>query len=219
MASIRDNIKFDPKGIGTVLNHSRLRVPLNQREYAWEEDHVRELFQDFAGAIDSDKTYFLGTIVLTKGSDDVPEVTDGQQRLATTAVLLAAIRDWFHWQGEADHAISIETDYLQRFDRADNGVLPRLRLNVDDHDFFERRVLARPDNPARRSAKPIKQSHELIQQAAEIAAEHVRHILELHGSVSPENELSKRNRSGHRYLVCFSHWDRMISSSRTFTIC
>ena len=63
MPGIQDKIKFDPKGIGSVLMHSRLRVPLNQREYSWEETHVNDLFQDLARAIDNDKTYFLGTIV------------------------------------------------------------------------------------------------------------------------------------------------------------
>lgn len=93
---MREKIQFDHKGIGSVLEHGRLRVPLNQREYSWEETHVNDLFQDLAGAIDRGKTYFLGTMVLTGGADFVPEVTDGQQRLATTTILLAAIRDWLY---------------------------------------------------------------------------------------------------------------------------
>ena len=88
-------IGFEHIGIGTALNRNRLVVPVNQREYAWEEKHVLDLFQDFSKAINQDrKTYFLGTIVLTKGKDNVPEVADGQQRLATTTILLAAIRDY-----------------------------------------------------------------------------------------------------------------------------
>src|ERR1700733_9522999 len=91
-----DKIAFEHKGIGTVLSHHRLTVPLNQREYSWEDEHVSDLLTDFANAIAVNKgAYFLGTIVLT-GAGSIPEVSDGQQRLATTTILLAAIRDYFH---------------------------------------------------------------------------------------------------------------------------
>ena len=46
MAKAADTIKFDQKGVGSVLHHNRLAVPLNQREYAWEADHVSDLLQD-----------------------------------------------------------------------------------------------------------------------------------------------------------------------------
>jgi uncharacterized protein with ParB-like and HNH nuclease domain len=69
MASSKSEIGFEHKGIGSVLAHNRLAVPVNQREYSWEEEHVRELFSDFSNAIDNNKaTYFLGTVVLTRVS-------------------------------------------------------------------------------------------------------------------------------------------------------
>lgn len=91
-----NEISFEHKGIGSVLAQNRLVVPLNQREYSWEEDHVKELFQDFSSALAVKQgAYFLGTLVFTKGANDHPEVSDGQQRLATTTILLAAVRDFF----------------------------------------------------------------------------------------------------------------------------
>ena len=96
-------IGFEMLGMGTVLKRHRLVVPLNQREYSWEERHVRELFQDLAEAISSGKqTYFLGVIVLTNGSEGSLEIADGQQRLATTTILLAAIRDYFYNRKDND---------------------------------------------------------------------------------------------------------------------
>ena len=69
-------------------------MPLNQREYSWEEKQVTELFQDFSKALSSNKSsYFLGTIVLTQSGDEVPEIADGQQRLATATILLEGV--WF----------------------------------------------------------------------------------------------------------------------------
>src|SRR4051812_22354307 len=95
MESSRE-IKIEDVGIGTVLKR-RLIVPPNQREYSWEADHVKELFDDLQRALDESQppAYFLGTIALTGPPQSVPHVTDGQQRLATTMLLLAAIRDHF----------------------------------------------------------------------------------------------------------------------------
>src|SRR5215212_5185403 len=88
---------FDVTGIGEVLKRYRLTVPLNQREYSWLKDvQVKELLQDFTTAMrNPEKPYFLGTIVLTKAGTGIYEIADGQQRLATTTMIIAAIRDWF----------------------------------------------------------------------------------------------------------------------------
>ncbi len=92
---------FDAYGIGTVLLRNKLRVPENQRPYAWREEHVQQLFEDLAAAFRTPKApYFLGTIVLTGKGDDQFDVTDGQQRLATTSILIAAIRDFLEPRGE-----------------------------------------------------------------------------------------------------------------------
>lgn len=178
MTTQLQKFRFDNSGIGDVLAHNRLVVPLNQREYSWEEEHVRDLFSDFADAIATDQgTYFLGTIVLTSGDEGLPEVTDGQQRLATTMILLAAIRDYFYQQGDSKRAGAIEADYLTTTDVKTTEREPRLRLNVDDNEFFTKRVLAPPDAPER-SIPATRGSHRLILQATEIAAAHIRLILE-----------------------------------------
>jgi uncharacterized protein with ParB-like and HNH nuclease domain len=68
-------------------------VPPNQREYSWTTKEVRTLLQDFAKAISDSNSasYFLGTIVTIPRTGGSLEVVDGQQRLATTAIMLAAI--------------------------------------------------------------------------------------------------------------------------------
>jgi uncharacterized protein with ParB-like and HNH nuclease domain len=65
-----------------ALDQFDLKAPPNQQCYAWENPHVRMLFEDFSSAILSDnQTYFLGTIVLTHRQDDKPEVADGSNGL------------------------------------------------------------------------------------------------------------------------------------------
>jgi uncharacterized protein with ParB-like and HNH nuclease domain len=89
-------IKFDfvTMGIGDLLKKGRLEVPPNQRSYAWEEQHILTLFQDINEAISAgDDDYFLGTIVLVQPERGLPTISDGQQRIATTTILLCRIRD------------------------------------------------------------------------------------------------------------------------------
>jgi len=177
MTTSHEEITFSHKGIGDVLLQNRLVVPLNQREYSWEEEHVRDLFTDFANAVANDKaTYFLGTVVLTRGETNIPEVSDGQQRLATTTILLAAIRDHLARHDDPIRANKIDSDFLTTIDFATTDRVPRLRLNVDDNDFFTKYVLAPPGTPDRK-VEPTKESHERIAEAAKIAAEHVKNIL------------------------------------------
>jgi hypothetical protein len=171
---VAEEIAFQHKGIGSVLSHTRVAVPLNQREYSWEEEHVRELFTDFSNAIAANKPeYFLGTIVLTRGASDIPEVSDGQQRLATTTILLAAIRDYLRSVKDFKRVQSIEQEFLKTTDLETTATVPKLTLNVDDNEFFRKYIVE-----GQRTIQPSKESHRRIRCAAELAAEHVRNILE-----------------------------------------
>lgn len=79
------------------------RIPRYQRPYAWKVEQAETLLDDLLSAIgnlddDTDdlESYFLGSIVVVKeeGKPDA-EVVDGQQRLTTLTILLAAIRAAF----------------------------------------------------------------------------------------------------------------------------
>ena len=69
------------------------KVPPYQREYSWHKVQWEELFQDL---IEADGAHFLGTIItLNTTMDTVPgsvlELIDGQQRMTTLTLLLAAV--------------------------------------------------------------------------------------------------------------------------------
>jgi len=176
MAGAGIGIAIGESGIGSVLNRYSLKVPLNQRSYAWEDHHVRTLLQDFSNAIASEsKTYFLGTIVLSQTGDNRWEVADGQQRLATTAVLISAIRDHLFAgtsnEKEASHKYT--QNFLLEFDENSGEHVPKLRLNVEDNDFFVRSTLLAPDNELRTTAKVKTESHERLTEASAICRQHV----------------------------------------------
>lgn len=69
------------------------KIPPYQREYSWHKPHWEDLFEDL---IDADGAHFLGTIITLDRTTDalegsVLQVIDGQQRLTTLALLLAAV--------------------------------------------------------------------------------------------------------------------------------
>src|SRR5438270_4783498 len=74
-------------------------IPLYQRAYAWTTEESEELLQDLLRAMgDGEEAledlppYFLGSIVLIKGDEPNAQIIDGQQRLTTLTMLLAALR-------------------------------------------------------------------------------------------------------------------------------
>lgn len=172
MSDTKSQIVFEQSGLGSVLKHNHLVVPPNQREYSWEERHVNQLLQDFSKAIaDGELGYFLGTIVTIPRQSGILEVVDGQQRLATTAILLAAIRDYLI--GKDDMLVeSITTEFLTGIDRVKRARVPHLKLNVDDNELFGWVLSKDGAKPA--SSKP---SHQRIDDAYDVAARHVKAIV------------------------------------------
>ena len=66
---------------------SQIVSDAEKAEKAGAYDRAIDLYSNALAS--ENKTYFLGTIVLTQ-SDNKWEVADGQQRLATTAILMKA---------------------------------------------------------------------------------------------------------------------------------
>jgi len=175
MAEGRREIGFEQVGLGTAIKQNQLIVPPNQREYAWSDDEVTQLFQDFAKAINEDADYFLGTIVTIPGGNGALEVADGQQRLATTALLLAAIRDYLKDKNEPVLVESINNDFLTGIDRLKRERLPKLQLNIDDNDLFKSIVAGDAFDPS--TADLTRPSHALLVDAYKEALTHVHNIV------------------------------------------
>lgn len=111
-------------------------IPSYQRPYAWTEVQAGELFSDLVDFFtkEKDDTYFLGSIVLIKEEGKPPaEVIDGQQRLTTLTILLAALTTQFTGELRADFE-----NYIREPGRASQGLKPkpRLALRERDRQFF-----------------------------------------------------------------------------------
>jgi len=174
------DIKFEILGIAEMLSRHRLRVPSNQRSYAWERPHVTRLFEDLSTQMNkTEKTYFLGTIVLANDERGLL-VADGQQRLATTSILIAAIRDYLYQTGNPADKRTAEKythKFLLDYDEEHNEDVPKLRMNADDNPFFIKAVLVPPDDSSKHSARRKTFSHDRLVDARQLAKEHVEHIV------------------------------------------
>jgi hypothetical protein len=115
-------------------------IPSYQRPYAWTEVQAGDLFSDLFDFYvkEKDDTYFLGSIVLIKDEGKPhAEVIDGQQRLTTLTILLAAltfksvggIRDAFH------RYLCEPGNVLENLPQK-----PRLALRERDRAFFEKYI-------------------------------------------------------------------------------
>ena len=165
-----EKINIELIGVGKAFMMNKiLTVPIYQRSYSWQEKHVSDLIIDIENAIDNaEPEYFLGSIVTTKSTTDSPEVVDGQQRLATSIILLAAIRDYYLSKGDNDRANHIANHYLYDKNLATLEIRPKLKLNNIDNDYFEKRILSEP-NSKERLIRASKDSHEKMLKAAELA--------------------------------------------------
>ncbi|MDE0052760.1 MAG: DUF262 domain-containing protein [Gammaproteobacteria bacterium] len=162
---------FNQLGLASILKQHKLVVPANQRDYSWTEREVTTLLQDFARAIrEGDATYFVGTIVTIRRQQDELEVVDGQQRLATTAILLATIRDYLD-ESEPLIAESIGA-FLVTIDRERREYVPRLRLNLDDNEYFRGRLTGEDPRPME-----TKASHRLLDDAFGEARDQVENVV------------------------------------------
>jgi hypothetical protein len=208
-----DQINIDLIGIGRALMNKDLSVPLYQRVYAWEERHVLDLFQDINTAIQKGETqYFLGSIVTTKNETARPEVADGQQRLATVAILLAAIRDYFYNNDDKDRASTLTSTFLHRKDLATLEVIPKLKLNDTDNDFFLKRILTDPDSPDR-AVEATTTSHRKIGRAAELAKEHITKVAKSPNPTQKLADLVEFIQDGVHVI-----WVSVSDDSNAFTI-
>lgn len=176
-------MKFDSVGIGDLIRNGRLVVPANQRPYAWEDLHVRDLLQDIQAEMSKEQSkgqpeYFLGTVVLVKPNESSPpQISDGQQRLATATIVLARIRDILIELGRHDQASSIQQEYLSKIDLESAEWKPQISLNKQDNAFFSSVILA--SYPHDTKAYPfLRLSNEKLLKASKVAYDFFKNLLQ-----------------------------------------
>lgn len=147
-------------------------VPEWQRNFRWTTSEVETFWEDLLtfNQLYPDETvrnqeYFLGSVVIVDNGTD-HQLLDGQQRLATSAILLSVIRDFLS-PYKQDAGTRISQRYLTDFDDALNMNTYKLSLNRYDRNFFRREILE-PRAADYVPMEPQMGSHRLIRQAREL---------------------------------------------------
>ena len=139
-----ENLQATTQGIGEFIQHRLfLHVPRHQRDFAWSDDEVEQFLDDIIAAQQSSAPdYFLGLVVVVDVEDRQGwEILDGQQRLATTTMVYAAIRDWLHSAGFHEDAIQLQNSHIGHRQLGEEDGKPRLTLNVTNQTAFRECVI------------------------------------------------------------------------------
>jgi len=120
----------------------QFQIPLFQRPYSWKKENWETLWQDLMSLYNDEVkgSYFLGPIVTQAGkatADGISPfiVIDGQQRLSTLTIILAALRNYLK-KTDRDMAQEVEELYLiNKFKKNDDfyKVLP----TQDDREVYK----------------------------------------------------------------------------------
>jgi hypothetical protein len=161
------SIKFQLVGAAELIEMQEMRVPIYQRSYRWRPDtEVLQYWNDLLQAFGETDEYFLGTVVLTTEGDGARKtIIDGQQRIVTTSLLLAAIRDHLKKRGNEKYSV-IERDYLAKETLHSDGKDPRLVLNPEDDSIFNSIVAGDATPEAADSKAPaVMKAYALLSEA------------------------------------------------------
>lgn len=124
--------------VGNLLSrHIQFQVPEHQRDYAWTEDEILQFWDDVWSGCEQERSHFFGPIVLKDvKSGQIFEIIDGQQRLATCLILLAAIRNKFQEQNDLELSGAFQTAYFGELDRRTRQPKPKFRMNTSNDEVY-----------------------------------------------------------------------------------
>lgn len=126
-------------------------IPVYQRGYAWEDDHVKKFLEDLkiAHEQNNDYTHFFGFMITTKNPKK-PQLKfiDGQQRMTTSMLFLVCVRNYFY-KHNVNKSPTID-EYIERLEKLIFSFLnthdvksstPRLILSRPNREFFHKIVM------------------------------------------------------------------------------
>lgn len=164
---------FNPSFILTAITSRHFVVPQYQRSYAWTDVNLIDFWMDMERSIAEGGEYFLGSFVLSKEeSQDYFSIIDGQQRIATTTILLASMRDAYRANGESQLANSFDSQFLQQHDVVSNLYRRRLKLNAVDNPFYVDSIIEG------KQVEPTADSHQRLHYAQAFFKSKLEKIIE-----------------------------------------
>ena len=142
---------------------ARFSIPKFQRAYSWDALQCDELWRDLIRAARAHRSHFMGTLIyLEEQHDGIRElsVVDGQQRLTTATLVLAALSERLRESGE--QLLGIDADYLtSTFLTGDAGA--KLMLSPIDRATLDA-ILSGAELPANASARIVENHANFVEK-------------------------------------------------------
>lgn len=123
-------------------------IPSYQRSYVWSNDEIENFWNDFIRRETDSSLNLIGSIILSKRKDNTKRfnVVDGQQRLITCSLLIAAIRDsWGRYFGINDGFYEIESYIVKRSVR-NKDLVTKLCVAENVREVYERIIVHRTED-------------------------------------------------------------------------
>ena len=109
-------------------------IPLFQRNFSWEEEQCKQMFDDILDACNNNDVYYIGNFIFYQSSNTFMYnkliLIDGQQRITSLLLLLCAMRDSY------DNLNMINTDFLTN-NNSQEKYRFKLKQNYNDFDDFK----------------------------------------------------------------------------------
>ena len=150
--NLSNKIEAVDTNINTLLKDEKYFIDYFQREYRWEDKHIKLMVADLATAflrsydpthkraeVANYQSYYLGPVVLSQtGKDGVKSIIDGQQRMTSITLLLIYLN---HRQEELSSKVNISNLIFSElfgeksFNMSDDDREPCLRALYDDGEY------------------------------------------------------------------------------------
>ncbi len=135
-----NNISAEEQSLEYFLSSNRggLYVPSYQRNYAWEEKNIKKLYFDLMESFEENPNndYYMGNIILKNKDKTTEEIVDGQQRITTFLLFIAALNIF---KKDLDYGMEwIKDSSLKNYvfyERTDKNRVSKLKIFSSKRNF------------------------------------------------------------------------------------
>ena len=163
-------IKFDAedRSLSDIfIGQEKYKIPRYQRPYSWTIDEVSDLWND----LKEEDSAFLGSFVFNYekcNEDGFIEVIDGQQRLITLTILMAALRDIYKELGD-DDKFRLTQETIAHKDLITGKETYRLKCGDSLNKFFCENIQKQNSNifsvnPREKEKRAVKENYKFLKE-------------------------------------------------------
>ena len=142
--------------VKSLFSDSQYIIPIYQRNYAWGEPEIEQLIQDVwdLAKQESEKDYFIGSLVVNKREASLYETIDGQQRHTTLSIILAALKNKFDQSISGVGRSNLGFDSRPKSDQTLRSLF--INKKVVEEDLVERSIRSAYEVACRCLAKSVE---------------------------------------------------------------